>query len=304
MKLTCACGQEFTYDASKAGQHFQCKWCKQILVMPPPGSLPVADQRVYREEINKIAAQAERKRQKELHEKELAARKEQLRIEKEKARIEANQVRMRQQAEAPQRHFNLLELLDFKFKRYLTPWIIRFVWVWVFCGLLLASTIHVAVCAYKSLPKRETVSIVLAEDVIERKRALDVSIMLKRSRPAQEERQNHSDNKMPSRNTALRRTEEVPRQDAPRVEDRPADWLEKYQKMALEQLLEEQKKLDSQFPTSKQQWAAWSFYYLFSALSSILAAILTLVALRVGCECVIVIFNIAESLKTLAHQAK
>lgn len=303
MKLTCACGQKFTYDASKAGQRFQCEWCKQLLVMPPLGSLSAEDRRLYQEEVNKIAAQAERKRQKELHEKDVAARKEQARIEREKARIEANQLRMRQQAPAPRRQVNLIELLDFKFKRYLTPWIIRFVWVWIFCGLLLASTIHVAVCAYKALPKRETVPVVLAEGVLERKQALDASITLKRSRPAKHESQDRGDNRTPGRNTPPSGTEEASR-ESPRVEDRPVDWFEKYQKMPLKQLLEEQKKLDSQFPTSKEQWAAWSFYYVFSALSSILAAILTLVALRVGCECVIVIFNIAESLKTLAHHAK
>ena len=50
-----------------------------------------------------------------------------------------------------------LDFFDFGFKRYLTPWIVRHIWLWTVCLLGLGLMIQVAVYVHKSLPSREVV---------------------------------------------------------------------------------------------------------------------------------------------------
>ena len=87
MKLECACGQAFPYDHQKAGQQFQCKWCKRMVTVPPFQSLASDDQKTYREELQKIQLAAEREKQREAEREQATLEKERKRIEKEKSRI-------------------------------------------------------------------------------------------------------------------------------------------------------------------------------------------------------------------------
>ena len=70
--------------------------------------------------------------------------------------------------------------------------------------------------------------------------------------------------------------------------------------MTLRQLRAERKSLDEKFPETGTRWTLWSTFYLAAAAAAVLGTILTLVILRVWCELIIVIFNIAASLTTIA----
>jgi hypothetical protein len=78
------------------------------------------------------------------------------------------------------------------------------------------------------------------------------------------------------------------------------DWRDEYSKMTLRQLRKERESLDEKFPETGTRWTLWSTFYLASAAAAVLGTILTLVVLRVCCELIIVVFNIAASLTTIA----
>ncbi len=76
MKLRCVCDQDYAYCHTKAGQRFQCSWCKQWLVMPEFQSLSPEDQAFYRNELQKQQGKAQRAAEKAKRKEEAAATKE------------------------------------------------------------------------------------------------------------------------------------------------------------------------------------------------------------------------------------
>jgi hypothetical protein len=182
---------------------------------------------------------------------------------------------------------SFLDFLDFGFKHYLTPWIVRHVWLWAVCLLGLGLMIQVAIYVHKSLPTQEVVSLAIPPEAKMRKGFLDDLI----------------------RNKETPKVTEIPRGEspsgrihaAPQVDrEREPDWRDEYSKMALRQLKAERKSLDENFPETGTRWTLWSTFYLVAAVAAVLGTILTLVTLRVCCEVIIVIFNVAASLTTIA----
>jgi hypothetical protein len=185
---------------------------------------------------------------------------------------------------------NILDFLDFGFKRYLTPWIMRHIWLWAVCLLGLGLTIQVAISVYKSLPRREVVSLAIPPEARMRKGFLDDLI----------------------RNKETPETTEPPRREFPAANVPPvpgvgpkrepeADWRDEYSKMTLRQLRAERKSLEERSPETGTRWTMWSIFYLTTAVAAVLGTILTLVIIRVWCELIIVVFNIAASLTTIAN---
>ena len=76
MKLKCDCGQDYLYDHKKAGQQFECPWCKKLLVIPQFKELSPEDQACYRTELEKKQKKEERAANDEERKKQLAAKKE------------------------------------------------------------------------------------------------------------------------------------------------------------------------------------------------------------------------------------
>ncbi len=82
MKLKCMCGQDYVYDHTKAGQQFECSWCKQLLVMPGLDTLSSDDQTYYRRQLNRLQEQEKRAA-------ENAAAKAKKKLDAERSAIEA-----------------------------------------------------------------------------------------------------------------------------------------------------------------------------------------------------------------------
>jgi hypothetical protein len=185
-----------------------------------------------------------------------------------------------------------LDFFDFGFKRYLTPWIVRHVWLWAVCLLGLGLMIQVAMYVQKSLPTRETVSLPIPPDARMRKGFLD-DLIRNKERPEVAETPN---NEFPRAPGNFRPGPGV----APRREPE-ADWRDEYSKMTLRKLKAERTSLDENFPETGTRWTAWSIFYLASAAAAVLGTTLTLIILRVICELIIVVFHIAASLTTIAN---
>lgn len=293
MKLACSCGQAFVYDHQKAGQQFQCKWCKRMVTVPPFQSLPPDDQATYRDELQKAQSEAERKKQVEAAREQAKLDKEKKRIDKEKARIEANQ-RKRQTNATGGVLSRLIYFLDLRFERYLTPWIIRRTWVWAICVMCLLLLSHLCLCSYRALPRREVVRQRIPMDVAEKKERLALLIMQK-SLVAER----------PQPRIAPRTASVEPPRDEPRRRtlEQPQKEEDKYASMTLEQLQAEKADLDRRYAETKEEWVwgQWWFYGL-AALIGVLSAVLALVSLRVACEFVIVVFNIAMALTAMKER--
>ena len=182
---------------------------------------------------------------------------------------------------------SFIDFLDFGFKRYLTPWIVRHVWLWAVCLLGLGLMVQVAVYVHKSLPTQEVVSLAIPPEAKMRKGFLDDLI----------------------RNKETPKVTEIPKGESPPGNipaargvdrEREPDWREEYSKMALRQLKAERKSLDEKFPETGTRWTLWSTFYLVSAGAAVLGTTLSLVILRVVCELIIVIFSIAAALTTIS----
>ena len=185
-----------------------------------------------------------------------------------------------------------LDFFDFGFKRYLTPWIVRHIWLWTVCLLGLGLMIQVAIYVHKSLPSREVVNLAIPPEARMRKGFLD-ELIRNKERPEVTETPR---GEFPQRNV-------FPAPEAPEVarnrEPEPS-WRDEYSKMTLRQLRKERESLDESFPETGTRWTLWSTLYLATAAAAVLGTILTLVILRVCCELIIVVFNIAASLTTIA----
>jgi hypothetical protein len=184
----------------------------------------------------------------------------------------------------------VFEFFDFGFKRYLTPWIVRLVWVWGVCLLALGLLIQVAVYVHKSMPSKEVVRLSIPPDARMKKLLLDDLIQRKeRSEVTRSPRRESAPPAVPSAPGVVPRREPEP------------DWYDQYAKMTLRQLRTERQSLEDKFPETGTKWTVWSVYYLAAAGAAVLGTILTLVFLRVVCELIIVVFNIAMSLTTIAN---
>jgi hypothetical protein len=180
-----------------------------------------------------------------------------------------------------------LDFLDFKFKRYLTPWIVRHVWLWGVCLLSLGLMVQVATYLYKSLPRLEEVSVAVPLDAKLRKDFVD-DLIRNRKTPKVQETPHVDEPRRPAPGVAQSRKPEV-------------DWHDEYSKMTLRQLIAERTSLDEKFPERGTRLTLWSIFYLTAVVTAILGTILTLVALRVCCELMIVVFDIAASLTAIAN---
>ncbi|MEX2285659.1 MAG: hypothetical protein WD648_01140 [Planctomycetaceae bacterium] len=184
---------------------------------------------------------------------------------------------------------SFLDFFDFGFKRYLTPCIVRHVWLWAVCLMGLGLMIQVAMYFYKSLPSRYAVSLPIPFEAQMRKSCLDDLI----------------------RKEEMAEVRKAPEAKSPRENIRPAppvaptrepeaNLCDEYSKMTVSQLKAERKSLDKKFPETGTRWKSWSIFYLAAAAAAVFATILTLVILRVCCEMLIVVFNIAASLTVIA----
>lgn len=183
-----------------------------------------------------------------------------------------------------------LDFFDFGFKRYLTPWIVRRVWLWGTCLLVLALVIQITVYVHKSLPSREVVNLPIPPDVRMQKEILDEFIQEKETSEVTE--------------THRRELSSTDAHPAPKFNPKSepeTDYFELYPKMTLEQLRAERQSLEKQFPETGKKWTTLSVYYLFATAIVVLGTILVLVFLRVVCELIIVVFNIAISLSEIAN---
>lgn len=184
---------------------------------------------------------------------------------------------------------NFIDFFDFRFKRYLTPWIVRHVWLWGFCLLALGVAVQVARDVYKSLPTREVVRLHVPYEAQLRKNLLDR--LLRKTTPD---------------TTTDPKTEFSPVRSLPEPEvstrkpKQQKNWEEEYGKMSPRQLKAERQSLEEKFPETGERWTSWSTFYLATAAAAILGTILTLVVLRVCCEVLIVVFNIATTLTAIA----
>ena len=251
MKLACVCGQEYIYDHRTSGQPFVCKWCNQTVMMPAFQSLDAGQQAEYRSELKE-------QQQKEEKEKQRAAAKEVARVEKEKKRIEANQRKAQIQAakrastmsaassssEATSLFAKVIWLLDLRFRRYLTPWIIRFTWLWAILLIVAGWSFYSAVGLWRVMPRTQTVELTIPTNIERQKRTLSFTIAMKepqeqRRRPAQ-----------PPNDTEPDR-DDAPQQTPSTTPDEE-DLLAKYGSMTVAQLRAELAKLTKQYPESEE----------------------------------------------------
>ena len=164
------------------------------------------------------------------------------------------------------------------------------------CLLGLGTLIEVAINVRKSLPTQETVSLPVPSEARMKKTFIDYLIRDKETRKIVETP------KVPETPTVRSPEEAVPPAIATIRKPEPEPgWRDEYSKLTLRQLKAERESLDEKFPETGTRWTAWSIYYLAAAAAAVLGTVLVLVLLRVWCELIIVIFNIAVSLTTIAN---
>ena len=185
----------------------------------------------------------------------------------------------------------LIWLLDLKFERYLTPWIIRFTWLWTIVLILAGWSLYTAIGLYQVMPRRTEVQLSIPLQIEEEMRAISRLIAMKEWEDQQRTPRGGQQPPEP-------REEYSP---GPETAERP-DPLEKYKSMSLGQLKSELERLKKQYPESEKR-LTWNkvalAFYSTSVVGSVLSSCLFLLALRVVCELVIVIFNVASTLSEI-----
>lgn len=284
MKLPCPfCRELILYRPDLAGQPVGCDLCGKQAVMPEPKSLPEPYQSDYRREIAKAEAKAKAVIQ--------AQQRAAFRAEEERQKaLYRRRVRQSKPARAAWVPF-FIDLLDLKFKRYLTPQIIRGFWL---LALLLGISTWGYTCLSRLPPMSETLTIQRDPSIKMRLYVLGKMIDEKESELRQKgNRQVRPQQELESEQQQIAKPLESEQQQIVRL----------FSKMSLDQLIAEKKKLEDQYPISRSvfNFRGWSLYGLLAAIST-LGTIITLLFCRVACEMMIVIFNIAKSLVQI-HEA-
>lgn len=191
----------------------------------------------------------------------------------------------------------LIDMLDFRFERYLTPELIRLFWV---VSLVLAA---VSVCLSAlgglpyALPHRIQVENRLAFDT-QRRMALIADLIEERER-LQARKAAVAADAAPRAGFPQFDSAELPvAEPDPRAEYRALGGL------TLDQLKAERARLEREFPTYRSEWVVRnSVIYVLTCVALLLVAVLALLVVRIVCEMLVVVFNIANHLQAIRELA-
>jgi hypothetical protein len=103
------CEQEYVYDHTKAGQQFKCRWCGQLIVMPPFESLSPGDQSFYRTELQKQQEKAERKQRRAAERAETKRRRASEKYAIKVQKRQQEELELRQQAQKQRQYAEALK---------------------------------------------------------------------------------------------------------------------------------------------------------------------------------------------------
>ncbi len=308
MKLPCPyCQDPIQYDLQLVGQKIACPSCKHHVIMTPLSQLSPEYQTEYHEEQERLKKKQETEERKRKAAEYKAAYKRKMAEEAVERKAAKAKLRAELRADAIQRHLadgtsiapdgfwnRLVYFLDLKFERYLTPQIIRIVWVLLLalsiCGLGLTLLARLPTAAPRSLqvinPQRASQYNKIA--------TLEQLILEKEREREQEEWEKQQKIRLQQRRQELQERQQQDEYEVPKAQPTLRD---QYAKMSLEQLRNELNKLEQQYPEylTKTDFTGAAWYALFAA-ATILSTIITLLICRVICEMCIVIFNIANCL--------
>jgi len=305
MKLSCQyCGDDYEYDHQKAGHPVMCRYCKRTFAMPALEHLSNDDRQAYSKEWNKkqekIQKEKERIEENRRRERERKAAEERRRREQETRRQSLLLADLDPATPLPvpaKPRRGLAYYLDLRFERYLTPWIVRMTWLWTILATLLGIAIYAMVRLPAALPYEETVENDIPYAI--RHEIAEIKTLIF-------QKELFADNRQRRPQQRDGREGAVPAQEA----EQPS--IERAQKpnyavMTLEQLKAKLAKLEQQYPETTKQMnlnREGMFFYILSVAATVIGGILSLLALRVTCEFLIVIFNIATSISVIRDLIK
>lgn len=185
----------------------------------------------------------------------------------------------------------IVHVLDPKFERYITPEIIRLVWGLSLLLGFLGVSIYALGGLQAALPRRASLANVRPEVVLRREAIIGVLI----------------EEKEFERSLAQVRSRETPEtRERPQVavDEKPAlDWVkihEEYERMGIEELRAAMGKLEKEYPSYRTKWLfRHTFLYPLWVAAGLAATVLGLLMIRVLCESLCVVFNIAIHLDEL-----
>lgn len=302
MKIECPrCGEQVEYSP---GAVRACAYCKVNLQLPQIGQLPETLRQEWQRE--QAAAQArEEKRRKKL---ELAERRN---TEKLRQAAAASPPAARREepgdqepARAPRPanraagppgskgfRARIAYALDLKFERYITPQIIRLVWALSLVLALLGVSIYALGGLQAALPRRVSVHNPRPDEVLRREAVIAALIAEKEF--AHRMAESRADERPRPQQPPPVAADEEPRSERERIRN-------EYGKLSVEELRARLVKLEEEYPSYRLEWVfQQTLLYPLLVAAAIVSAVLALLAVRIVCEFLCVVFNIAAHLAAI-----
>ena len=307
MKIECPrCGEKVEYSP---GAVQTCSYCQVRLQMPAAAQLPedlrtqwfreLAAAKAKEEKLRKKQEADERRRkQKELRD----ARQREIAVQRNASQplsaktlqpsatgssVFPNGRTLRSRSLADRAVY----LFDPKFERYITPDIISLFWVLCLILALLGVAIFALGTLRIALPQETSVPVVRPDEVVYREGTLtDLIAEGEFEKMMAESRETETPEEPQVRPVAAQKRPKFD-PDAIRAE---------YSKLSLDQLRAELTKLEKAHPSSRTEWVySHCFLYPLWIAAALVATVLCLLIIRMACEFLCVIFNIATHLKEL-----
>ncbi len=301
MKIECPrCGEQVEY---RPGAVQVCSYCKVSLQLPDVNQLPEHLRHQWFREQAAAKAKEEKLRKKAEAEERWRKAKEQQAVRERQLVESRTELQKQRPAEPPSltgqtkispgKSFldRIVYALDPKFERYITPQIIRVFWVLSLVLTFLGVLIYALGGLQTALPRKISVPNPRSDEVVYRESIIADLI----------------EDKQFERMMAESRREEPQESTEPSpiaVDDKPKklkpdfeDIQNEYEKMSLEQLRATLEKLEREHPSHRTEWVYQHtvLYPLWVAAAAV-AAVLSLLVLRMVCEFLCVVFNIATHL--------
>lgn len=308
MTIDCPrCGEKVEYSP---GAVQTCSYCKVSLRLPEVNQLPEELRNQWFRELAAVRAKEE-KRRKKLEAEERRRKQTEQQVARERAIAARREEIQRQQNEMPLIHTDgppslrrpespphgkgianrLVYVLDPKFERCITPQIIRVFWALSLVLALLGVLIYALGSFQVALPRSVPVPNSLPDEVVCRESVLtdliddkELEQMLAESRP---------EPSTESRDLPPARVDNKPSLDLAAIRD-------EYEELSLKQLRAEMKKLEKAHPLYRTEWVyRHTLLYPLWVAAAAVAAVLNLLIIRMACEFLCVVFNIATHLSEL-----
>lgn len=304
MKIECPrCGEQVEY---RPGAVQVCSYCRVSLQLPDVNQLPEhlrsqwfkeqAAAKAKEEKRRQKMEAEERRKQKErqtVRERTLAA----TRAEMQSLDVTGPAILIHKSRKTSRKSFvdRLIYALDPRFERYITPQIIRVFWALSLILALLAVMIYALGSLQTALPRTISVPNTRPREVVYRESVIADLIEIKEFEQmmAESRREEPPEPREPSPPVSADDKPKIPKPD-------PKDIRNEYEKLSLEQLRANLAKLEQEHPTHRTEWVyQQTLLYPLWVSAAVVTVVLNLLIIRMVCEFVCVVFNIAAHLSEI-----